>query len=326
MANTSPLAVFFSDEAEVVAGQYLYPWRMFGSLPDGYEPIESTNVVREIPVLDQVVLVTGNGGLFVRPPADLVSRAPTSFNNLSAEQAKRVVAFQDELVEVLNLLICELAFEGVVSEPASPIHVSFRGRLVGKRALIMGASSGGREVYFDRLMLPVRKISGQDIGEGGCVSLLSVLDNAAKSQRAKTLHEIAPTLPALVAGAYSLFSRRHRAEALLDGWIVIEQILYRCWKRHVAEAARDSGHRNRLTDTRAYSASVQAEVLRTANKLPAELYDQMNRARKHRNDLAHGAKVSLEAASDCMVAMKSAIEFACGESVESPLCYTGASV
>src|SRR5581483_7979281 len=111
------------------------------------------------------------------------------------------------------------------------------------------------------------------------------------------LTAVSPTLPTLVAGAYSQFSRRQLAEALMDAWIVIEPVVDWWWKQYT-DGVTDRKRRERLKDTRVYTASVRAEVLRTAGALNSDLYAAIERARGHRNAAAHRAAIRFEATDE----------------------------
>jgi hypothetical protein len=60
-------------------------------------------------------------------------------------------------------------------------------------------------------------------------------------------------------------------------------------------------------DTRTYTASVQAELLRSVGILEEEAYQHVQAARKVRNDLAHRGLATFEGASQCLDAMRAMI-------------------
>ena len=74
----------------------------------------------------------------------------------------------------------------------------------------------------------------------------------------------------------------------------------------------------RLSDHRTYSAAVKIEFMLTAGLLCPSLYDALSKARKHRNELVHGAKVTREMADETMVAMKQVLEAFLNVSVAQP--------
>jgi len=129
---------------------------------------------------------------------------------------------------------------------------------------------------------------------------------------ARRLSALGPSLPEFVSAAYSLFNRRLLAEALLDSWIVVEQVINSPWKTNYQSRARDPAHTRRLEAGRSFTANIRAEVLWATGVLEDDLYDLLQRARKHRNDLAHGANVSVAAAGEGMNAMRGILELVLG--------------
>jgi hypothetical protein len=313
----------FDSLDERVIGTYLYPYRVFMPV-DFANPYSSTEVIGRVPAGDQEVMVTRNGGLFVQPPDDLPDSSPhTEDYERQHKIFSRKVALEDKATISFNLLICELALLGFVSEPASTVHISV-GKLVDNHALI-SASSGGREMYPERTIdrsyelwsgqWPATSIGAGQLPEG-------TFENVRLLERANKLAEVAQLLPTLVAGAYSMFSRRHLGEALLDSWGACEQILDYLWREYVS-SLRNDRRRERLQDTRTYTAAVRTETLFTAGVIDSTVYDALNTARKQRNDMAHRAKITLQGAREGAYAMKLMIELLCTTNIEPPLTSTG---
>lgn len=125
-------------------------------------------------------------------------------------------------------------------------------------------------------------------------------------------------LPSLIAAAYSLYSQRQAAEALNGSWIVIEQLLDHYWKLYV-NSLNDKKRRKRLSDTRAYTATVRTEILQAKEILPELLCNELHSARRERNELAHRASTSAEMSDVGLKAMRSMIEFFCENVIEPPL-------
>ena len=92
---------------------------------------------------------------------------------------------------------------------------------------------------------------------------------------------------------------------------------------HVHFGVAETGRQSRLSDTRTYTAAVRTELLYTAGEIDSDTYEALNRARKHRNDFVHGAKIALSATQDCMTTMRLMLERACGMPVEAPITSMG---
>jgi len=309
----SLLDAFVGDrtQGERVIGTYLYPLGLFGE-PDWKESYSCTEVVRHVAIDPCEVLVTRMGGLFVQPPQELADPYGARYDSeapMSDLEAK--MAFEETTAEVFNLLICELALLGVVSEPASPVHINY-GRLIDNHALVV-AGSGAREMYLDRSIGPSLALLANH-WIGWPIHGESLLDEVAGLARTRILAAMSATLPSLVPGAYYHYSRRQPAEALMDAWIVTEQILDSMWTEYT-DAVKDGKRKQRLADSQTYSASVRIEVLHTAGVIDRDMYEDLHEARDARNRLAHRALIDLNAASQGMCAMRCLIELVCGTSV-----------
>jgi len=305
-----------ADDGELVIGIYLYPYSLFGT-PDWADDCAGAEIVAELSVMGKTVPFTCNGGLFLRPPTGLAAHpvsAPGWFEGLAAR-----IEFQEGAAHVFNRIICEFALHGVVSEPATPVHIS-PGRLIGKHALVRSCG-GGREVYTKRALDP-----GTHLIQGTWRTYahrgIEVVETVARQECVARLAEASEHLPALVAGAYSLFSQRQLAEAIVDSGIVIEQLIDFMWADYVSRIA-DKARRERLNDTRTYTAAVRTEVFHSTGRIEENLYRQLNSARKHRNEVAHRARATLAMADETTSAMRALVEMFCRRAVAPLNTYQG---
>lgn len=325
-------------KGDLVVGCYLWPLRYFVDAPSfrgldadpakcdvvrQVDPEGATQILREATVDSLQVHITRMGGLFVKPPVSL-SPTLTKIAEPSGSLAihshckthgkiEEKQLFVESATRAFNQIICELTLLGVVSDLASPVHVC-EGKLLSGHAFVT-LESGGRETYVERSSGPIRALYGG--WEHWTEHPDSILSNAIALNRTKVLSNLSPTLPALVAGAYSAFSRRLLPEALIDAWIVIEQLLDHLWQRHLDEIS-DAQRGARLKDNRTYSASVRAEVLLTAKVLSESLYENVQKARKYRNQLAHRADVSYLATCEVMMALRAMLSSVITESIAEP--------
>jgi hypothetical protein len=136
-------------------------------------------------------------------------------------------------------------------------------------------------------------------------------------RRAACLDALSPALPELIVGAYSNLSREHIPEAIVDSWVVTEQILDAYWEQHVS-GATEAGRAAMLKDSRTFTAAIRAEVLLTAGRLSPELWQAVTVARGHRNKLAHRAQATLQAARETAEAMHDMLEEWLGEPIDYP--------
>ena len=305
-------------DGERVIGTYLYPICLLGE-PDWENPDSPVQVVASATVDDHEVLVTRMGGLFVRPPEELSNPYEQPADSPLADDLQAKMAFEEKATQAFNKVICELCLLGVISQPTSPVHIEF-GQLIEGHALVV-VGSGGREVYTERTIGPNAAVL-QGTWRTWPMRPEAALAGAVQPRRSDKLANISLTLPLFVASAYSLFSQRQVNAAISDSWVVCEQIVNHWWGSHL-EGIHDEKRRQRLSDGRAYTAAIKIEVLQTARVIGDELSEALNKARNHRNNLLHSAKMSLPAAKESMNAMKVALEHVLGEEVAEPSVSTG---
>ena len=128
-----------AEQGEAVVGAYLYPGRVFAK-PDADEET-FTDVISAIRSHDEEVLLTRNGGLFLRLPTEISDHIRPGGQE-SIDFWKRQVAFQDRAAQVFNIVLAEMATLGEVAQPISPTYVSY-GRLVEGHALVTYAGGAG---------------------------------------------------------------------------------------------------------------------------------------------------------------------------------------
>jgi hypothetical protein len=303
---------------ERVFGTHLYPVKLFFETAGDstlYDPSTFTQVIREVPTagsFEVSVVLTRMSGLFVRVPEAYRAGSGEMQNDLLETR----IAITEQVADAMNQVICELALLGITSDPASPIEIGM-GFLDQGRAGI--ASSGSDQ--NQRVMDPVVRIFTEPpprwFGLGDSVPETR-LEGLEKLHATRKLLGVSDALPAFIAAAYALFRRRLLAEALVDGWIVIEQVVNWLWRQQYKPRARNSAHRKRLDDTRSFNANTRLETLLAAGGIEPTLYDALQAARKYRNDTAHGAHVDLTAATTVLEAMHQTIEFVCDRSVAHP--------
>jgi hypothetical protein len=279
---------FFNPDhpADTLIGTYLYPNRLFMlGLPNLKELPE---VIHTEPIDGLDVLVTRNGGLFVHPPPELLVEEE------AGDGFRAKLNFEERAAGAFNKFICELALEGIPFEPTSPAHIA-RGRGISNSVLI--TSTGGS--YTDRTIGPGIALIRGTVDWSTMTDPL-VLVSCTGIARAQNLSGHSPSLPTLIAGAYSNYSRRSLAEAMLDGWIVIEQLVDDLWQQLVVHDTSGK-RRQRLTG---YSVAIRIDVLESDGVIATPLAETLQEARGHRNDLAHRALVTLDATRLVMQAMK----------------------
>ena len=314
----SQLSKFFfsASGGERVIGTYLYPYVLFIEHIEQIhsDPYFATEVFERTIIGENEILFTRNGGLFVRPPLSLSDPYRDQSAVTLTNDFKAKLSFQEKAATCFNRIICEFAFLGIVSEAATPVHISY-GQLINAHALIT-SGGGGREMYLERTSYP-SKLLLKDDWRTHRMFPTAQATKVMKQDCTRTLVKISEELPALIVGAYSLFSQRQLSESLIDSWIVCEQAINHLWKNYLS-TIKDTSRIKRLNDSRTYSASVRTEILHSIGKIPTPIYEELNKARKNRNDLAHGAKTTLSAATICLNTMKLIIEFLCQKTVEPP--------
>ncbi len=306
------LQPFFAEppQGELVIGCYLWPGRFL--VPEGpSDPIGAAAVFHSVQVDNFEVLLTGDGGLLVRPPADL-PRIADEHLRLSIAAFSDKAEYEQKVAAAFNVIICELCLNGFVSEPAAPGFIA-AGRLINGIGLIKSskqATNGERNIARATALISAPHLLV------GSLQYDPIDTTDFSVDRARMLTAISPTLPAFVAGAYFLYSRDQWAEAMVDGWVIIEQYVDNLWSEFLATLALD--RRKRLSDPRSYSTAARLELLLTSGRVPESLYSSMSVARKHRNDLMHRGRVSYEAATDSSQALHSTLCAICGPDLYVP--------
>ena len=299
---------------------HLYPLRTFGlemRRPTAGDIRRASEVAAVFPAAlapDLEVSLTRIGGLFVPIREQLLQGSPpkegrpTGLSNPWTEPLDEKRLFEHEVVDAMNLVICELALSGVESEPASVAELGV-GSITAERAMIQGA--GGP--YMERTVGPALALARPSVPMIWPPTPDVVLDRVLGLPRARRLLGMSPALPTFVAAAYSLFARRLYAEALTDAWIAIELMINDLWKGTYRRGSRDTSHRKRLDDGRSFTANLRAELLYATGVFPGDLYDSIQVARKHRNDLMHGGAVRADASLAAFNALRGLLEQVLGE-------------
>src|SRR5262249_1379254 len=147
----------------------------------------------------------------------------------------------------------------ITSDPASPIEIGMGYFANGRAGIAVGGSQQN-----ERVMDPVVRVITQAppfwFGMGNSVAEEKLAGVEALEATRKLL-TVSDALPAFIAAAYALFQRRLLAEALVDGWIVIEQVINWLWREQYRPKAHDSAHRARLDDYRSFTANTKLETL-----------------------------------------------------------------
>ncbi len=288
----------------------MYPYRSFGD----NEPESERNIIVCANSGPDTVYFTRNGGMFMRPPADLLD--PDLIASRTPEKDfEHRAAFLDKASNLFNRIICEFCLLGIVSEPATPTTIA--AAMIDDGAAWITSAGGARESYLERTIVgsvPRDFISGLIPPSKHPTAQAGL---ACNQEHASRLAEISEHLPTLVAGAYYQFSRRQLSEALVDSWIVIEQIIDCYWTYYVSHFR--GSRKDRLVDARTYTVAVRLETLHTVDLIPYEIYEYLNIARKHRNELAHRALIDINRAADTVLAMHALLEFCCNSQLAMPL-------
>ena len=147
---------------------------------------------------------------------------------------------------------------------------------------------------------------------------VALLQGIQYLESALKLALISENLPLLIASAFSLYSKQETSEALIDSWIVVEQIIDYLWSEYL-DLIEISERKDRLEDPRTYSSSVRIEVLYLKNILNEEEYTTFHNARSHRNKMVHRAKITYDWATSGMKAMQLAIEHILHKKIVPPV-------
>jgi hypothetical protein len=289
-------------------GTYLYPLRILGT---GVRPNDANDYLEVVAVLKVggcKVAVTRGGGIFVR------QRDPVH----SWEEAV-------ETVRVLNLLVCELALNGLISEPVSTADIQ-SGKLIGRHIAIAGGWGNFPERNYG--VLTILAASPREMGPGNIWwppnvfwiphHDLKILEKVDGTPIVKQLMKASETIPGLVASACYNAHRHNQSAAAVMAWVATEQVLSHFWEQLVA-GIQDAQRQRRLKDFRTYTSSVQIEALESQGVLDTALATKLHAARSARNKLAHTGTLSEDGYATCLYAMTAMIEKLCQRQVDVPV-------
>ena len=277
-------------EGELVIGTILTPSVLISDFPRKTFPTaeEHLEVIDTLTVDGIDVLVTRMGGLFARPPADLAGMPEDGDD--PAETSRKFQAkakFEADVAGRFNLIQCELALRHhFYSLPSVPFAID-AGWMIDRHIAIQG-SGGAAERTLSPFVLLLQ--TGRH-GDGFRTMPPATLGEVRPLEWSSRLATASPTLPRLLIAAYSSLHRHEQPEAVLMGWIVIEQLVDELWRSHV-RSLEPGVRRERLLDGSTYTAAVRIEGLQTAGLLEPDLCLELHAARKLRNELAHRAQVA----------------------------------
>ena len=298
--------------SQLLLGTYLYPLT-FLSRPDFDDRESATEIIESIEINELQILITCMGGLFIEIPKELLGEKKNPEGHVLLDHLIEQQEYEQSACDSFNMLICELCLHGLVAQPASPALLG-TGQLRGN-SVYLESMEGSKVSYFDRVLGPAATLRQADWYISPRLNKnYSVLDEAKSLGLTTRLMRVSGTLPAFIAGSYSYYSQRQINEALIDAWFACEQLIDSIWSEYL-DTLEDSHRVKRLRDTRTYSAAVRLEILHTDGMINRELYLSLNKARAHRNDLAHRAKNSFFATTDCVNALKQLIDFFLDEEV-----------
>lgn len=260
-----------------------------------------TKVAVTLTVADRRVFVTHGGGVFVLPTGVL---GGDGYALGDRERDDRHAAF------VINLLICELNVR------ASPICAPLAAEdlchaLMEDASVAMWVATGRTQRLAWATQAQVRE--GSPVAFAWRRIPRGILEACDGAPRASRLAELAAELPMFVCSA--VFARHHGrdAEAIVFAWVVVEQVISYLWRTEILPTGRNSRHRDRLKDTRSWTASAMAELLWRAKLLNDASYDAVQAARSHRNDFAHRAHINDTAAADTFTALERVLALLIGD-------------
>lgn len=110
----------------------------------------------------------------------------------------------------------------------------------------------------------------------------------------KLLDEVPELSPEFLLKGVTGFTRRDWGAALLNLWIIIEQITSHLWEKKVMIPARSNtvsvGRVDQLSDTRTWTVAARHELLYQIQVISADTLIKLSVARRARNALAHTGK------------------------------------
>jgi hypothetical protein len=261
----------------------------------------------EATIDDRELVVTHGSGFFVRATG-VIGRDGYGEPERNRDRL--------DAVRICNLVVCELTLNGLTARPFTPEDLC--------ASLREGSSAS---IWVAGGLKQVRSWATQSVLRGSAdmsvihwpAADVELLRRSTEPTRALKLAAVSETLPDFVASAVISRHWERPAETLLFSWIVAEQLVNQAWEARIPEVALDPTHRDRLKDSRTYTAAVQTDTLHAIGRITDQASQALSRARSFRNALAHSAKLDDAAATAGLVAMGYAMtELADIELVRTP--------
>jgi len=254
-------------------GTHIFPLIYFGKERPN-DPNDYLKVFFEAFIDGNRVSITKGGGVFLQRGDD--TKLKTS----------------DEVVFVLNKVMCELAFVGVVSQPVTGTDVQHSVRIRDHIAIAGGGGSHAERTWGPLSLLASEPYSMSPKNIWWTPNFnwfVRPIDISPISgfEITSRLESISSSIPRLIVATNYHMSKGNSAEMLLSSWIVCEQLIDFYWNQYIGKYQME--RKNRLKDTRTYSVAVRLEILETAGVFSLELTELLHDVRRIRNGLAHRA-------------------------------------
>jgi hypothetical protein len=292
---------------EMFLGSYLYPPVFLRPIGDNL--VSAAEIIDEIKIDNYSLLITKMGGLFTNLPNDLIGERKDDDDHLLSSHLENQLKFEQSVCDCFTQLICELSLLGEYKQPITPAYLG-----IGKRRdnlLITESTGGAPSMFLDRVFGPVIHTMDKNYFYESMNTISEVYDEAKKLLFTTKLKIVSAKLPLFIASAFSEYSQHQLEESLIDAWVACEQLINHYWKIFI-NMSTNKERRERLKDERTYSSSVKLEVLYSSRIFQEDLYNSLQIARKHRNNLIHDIKIDYYAVMDTFEALRGIIEFYTG--------------
>jgi hypothetical protein len=201
-----------------------------------------------------------------------------------------VALYQDrsKALTEFNRALSELLLGGLYCEAVSPDDVGYGSTtLTGYTRISGGAVGAASSLHIGARTKHIGTIDVIKLLKPEVVTMDFLEKSRATGRKLLASLENLPSEQVLYGATF--YVRKQWAESLIHIWTTTERIIEIAWQKHILAPQEPLSQKRRsfLEDHRTWSTATKLEVLFQKNLLPLEIYEQLDLARKARNDLAH---------------------------------------
>lgn len=199
---------------------------------------------------------------------------------------------EKQALSIFNKSLGKILLGGIYFDAVSPVELTL-GELTTESYFSQVTSSNGPISSFHQ------SLRTKHIGNLDVIKLLKPKEvfvndvREAYYEGEEIFDKIEDLSPSLILNGVTFLVRHQWAEALINIWTSVEQVIQHIWKERILNNDDNltlSGRKDFLRDNRTWAVSNKAELLFQKDLLGKEVYKNISKARKSRNNFVHNGK------------------------------------